>query len=88
VTTLASAIVGDKKYEETKYRHKKEAVDTSDIIIEIGNKLFVEDIYYGEIIRESELFYYIQTHFTEEPVEFQKTSILDKLSNKKLRLVD
>lgn len=85
---MASAIIPDKKYEETKYRHKREVVDTSEIHIKIGNKLFIEDMFYGEIIRESELFYYIQTHFTDDPVEFQKTSILDKISNKKLRLVN
>jgi len=85
---MASSIVYDKKYDEGVYRHKKQIVDISDIIIEVGNKLFLDDSYYGTIVKESESFYYIQTHFTDEIVEFMKSSILDKVANKVFRLVD
>ena len=85
---MASAIVDDKKYEETKYRFKKDVVDTSDINIVVRSKIFIGEELYGTIVKESEIFYYIQTRFTEEPVEFQKTSIMDKIANKILILVD
>ncbi|MBZ9622973.1 hypothetical protein G9F71_008905 [Clostridium sp. FP2] len=85
---MSSAVVSDKKYEETKYRYKKEIVDTSDINIVVGSKIFIGEEFYGTIVKESEIFYYIQTRFTEEPVEFQKTSIMDKIVNKVLILKD
>jgi len=85
---LASAIVEDKKYEEIKYRHKKEIVDTSDIKITIGNKLMVDGFYYGTVVRESELFYYIHTKYTDEEVEYQKSSIIDKVAKELIVIVD
>ena len=84
---MASAINEDKKYDETVYRYKKPVI-SSDIIITIGSKLFIGETYYGTIVKESESFYYIQTHYSEELVEFMKESVQDKLSNKVLRLVD
>jgi hypothetical protein len=85
---LASAIVEDRKYEETKYRYKKETIDTSDINIKVGSKIFIEDKLYGTIVRESEIFYYIQKDNTDEPYIFMKESIKDKVANNILVLVD
>lgn len=85
---MASSIIQDKKYEETKYRHKKEVVDTSDINIKIGSKIYLEEKYYGTVIKESEIFYYIQKENAVEPYEFMKDSLKDKVANKKLRLED
>ena len=84
---MASSIQEDKKYDEGIYRHKKEIVN-SDIAINIGNKLYLEDILYGTIVKESELFYYIQKENVNEPYEFQKSSVQDKLACKVFRLVD
>ena len=85
---MAVPINVDKKYEETKYRHKKQVVDISDINIEIGNKLMVDGFYYGTVVRETELFYYIHTKFADEPVEYQKSSILDKVVKELITIVD
>ena len=83
---MASAVVEDKKYDEGVYRHKE--VINSDIPINIGNKLYLQDKLYGIIVKESESFYYIQKENVSEPYEFQKTSVQDKLSNRVFRLVD
>ena len=84
---MSSAVVEDKKYDETVYRYRKPVIN-SDIIIAIGSKLFIGETYYGTIMKESESFYYIQTHYSEELVEFMKESVMDKVANKVLRLVD
>jgi hypothetical protein len=85
---MASAIQTDKKYEETKYRHKKEVVDTSDINIKVGSKIFIGEDFYGTVVRESEIFYYIQKENADEPYIFMKESVKDKIANKILTLVD
>ena len=85
---MASSIIQDKKYEETKYRHKKEVIDTSDINIKIGSKIFFGEKFYGTVVKESEIFYYIQKENTDEPYMFMKESIKDKIANKVLVLVD
>jgi len=84
---MSSAIVDDKKYDEGVYHYKKPVMD-SDINIEIGSRIYIGDDFYGTIMKESESFYYIQTHFTDELVEFMKSSIQDKIAYKQLRLVD
>ena len=83
---MASAIVEDKKYEETKYRFKKEVVDTSDIKITIGDKLFLDGALYGTVAKESELFYYIQKECSEELYEFMQTSLKEKIATEILKL--
>ncbi|MBU3186514.1 hypothetical protein [Clostridium estertheticum] len=83
---MSSAVVEDKKYDEGVYHYKKPILDP-DIDFSIGSRLFIGDSYYGTIAKESEMFYYILT-FYDELVEYQKTSIEDKVANKLLRLVD
>jgi len=85
---VASAVQDDRKYDEGVYRYKKPVVDISDINIEIGNRIFIGEELYGTIVKESELFYYIQKENVSESYEFQKTSILDKIANKVLILKD
>ena len=83
---MASAIQTDKKYEETKYRFKKEVVDTSDINITIGDKLYLDGAIYGTVVKESELFYYIQKEGSEELYEFMQTSLKEKIATEILKL--
>ncbi|MBK5239873.1 hypothetical protein [Clostridium sp.] len=55
----------------------------------MGSKIYLpNDIYYGTVIKESDSFYYIQKENIPESYEFMKSSILDKVANKKLFIVD
>ena len=83
---MSSAIVSDKKYDEGKYRYKKEVVDISDINIDVGDKLYLDGQLYGTVIKESESFYYIKKETSEESYEFIKTSLKEKIVSEILRL--
>ena len=81
---MSSAIVNDKKYEETVYHYKKP--DTSDINIKIGSRIYVNNEYYGTVVKESEIFYYIQKKNVNEPYEFMRESLELKVANGILQL--
>ncbi|MGH4124816.1 MAG: hypothetical protein ACREV6_17995 [Clostridium sp.] len=56
--------------------------------IKIGSKLYTGEKIYGTVVKESEIFYYIQKGNDAEEYEFMKDSLKDKVANKKLLLVD
>lgn len=80
------------KYKETKYRHK--GVDTSAVNITIGTQIYSGNKLYGTVIRESELFYYLDSEDLRirdeaagreyEPIEFMKNSLKEKIVQGKL----
>lgn len=85
---MSSAIVQDKKYDEGKYRYKKEVIDTSDINISIGCRIFLDGNLYGTVVKESESFYYIRKKNSDEEFEYIKENLKIKIATEVLRVED